>query len=84
MENVEFPTYQTLMNPTIQAMKELGGSATIEEMFEKVIQVAGITDEQLEVIHDSQRGSRSEVEYRLAWTSRLSIIKHKDGTHLAT
>lgn len=67
MEKVELPTYETLMNPAIEALKNLGGSATIEELFNKVVEVAGITDEQLEVIHDPERGSQTEVEYRLAW-----------------
>lgn len=61
-------TYQTMMNPTLQALKELGGSATIEELYNKVVEVMNIPDEQLEIIHDPERGSQTEVEYRLAWT----------------
>lgn len=61
-------TYQAMMNPTLQALKELGGSATIEELYNKVVEVMNIPDEQLEIIHDPERGSQTEVEYRLAWT----------------
>lgn len=56
------------MNPTIRALVELGGSATIEELDNKAIEIAGVTDEQLSIIHDPERGGKSEVEYRLAWT----------------
>src|SRR3954447_11731453 len=55
------------MNPILQALKALGGSATIEELNAKVIELAGLTDDQLEIIHDAERGSQTEVEYRLAW-----------------
>ncbi|MCB0211323.1 MAG: restriction endonuclease, partial [Anaerolineae bacterium] len=32
-----------------------------------VIEVAKLSDEQLEILHDSEKGSQTEVEYRLAW-----------------
>jgi restriction system protein len=57
-----------MMNPTLQALKELGGSGTIEEVYAQVAQIMELADEQLEVIHDPERGSQTEVEYRLAWT----------------
>ena len=66
--DITLPTYETLMNPALQALKELGGSATIEELFTKVVEIMQLTDEQLEIIHDPERGSQTEVEYRLAWT----------------
>lgn len=62
------PTYETMMNPTLQALKKLGGSATIEELYNKVVEIMGISDERLEIIHDQERGSQKELEYRLAWT----------------
>jgi len=62
------PTYETLMNPALQALRELGGSATIEELYNKVVEIMGFSDEQLEIIHDPERGSHTEIEYRLAWT----------------
>lgn len=68
MTNVTIPTYRAFMNPTLQALKELGGSATIEELNRKIIEITGLTDEQLEVLHDPEKGWKSEVEYRMAWT----------------
>jgi restriction system protein len=68
MAKIQLPTYDTLMNPTIQAIKLLGGSGTIEEIDNKVADIAGLTDEQQEVLHNPDKGGKTEVEYRLAWT----------------
>lgn len=62
------PTYDRLMNPTIQALKALGGSGTIEEIYNKVTELEGLSDEQLEILHAPDRGGQTEVEYRLAWS----------------
>jgi restriction system protein len=61
------PSYDSFMNPLLQVLKSLGGSGTIEEINTKVIEAVGLSDEQLEIIHDPERGSQTEVEYRLAW-----------------
>jgi hypothetical protein len=37
MAKVKIPTYDTLMNPVVQALKSLGGSGTIEEINNKVM-----------------------------------------------
>lgn len=68
MPNVGVPTFDTLMNPVIQALKQLGGSGTIEEIDRKVAEIAGLSDAQLEVLHDPQKSSQTEIEYRLVWT----------------
>lgn len=68
MSSVTVPTFDALMNPLIQAMKSLGGSATIEEIYNTVAEVAKLSDEQLEVLHDPEKGQKTEIEYRLAWT----------------
>ena len=54
------------MNPLLEALKSLGGSASIEELNDKVAEVAGLTEEQLAVPHGENKGT--EVAYRLAWT----------------
>jgi len=56
------------MNPLIQALKQLGGSGTIEEIEAKTAEIAGLTDEQLSILHDPNKGSQTEFGYRLAWT----------------
>jgi len=68
MKRENIPTFDALMNPLIQALKSLGGSGTIEEIDAKVAEIAGLTDEQLQVLHDPEKSGQTEVEYRLAWT----------------
>jgi len=71
----KIPTYDRLMNPTIQALKVLGGSGTIEEIYNKTAELESLTDKQLEVLHNPERSSQTEVEYRLAW-SRTYLKKY--------
>ena len=68
MSEIGIPTFDRLMTPLTKALKELGGSGTIEEIDSKVAELAGLSDEQLEVLHNPDKGSQTEVEYRLAWT----------------
>jgi restriction system protein len=69
MSEIDVPTFDALMNPLLRALKELGGSGTIEELNNKVIEIAGLSDEQTEVLHKPEKGGgRTEVEYRLGWT----------------
>ena len=68
MAKVDVPTFDALMNPVIQALKNLGGSGTIEEIDNEVSEIAGLSDEHLEILHNPEKGGQTEVEYRLAWT----------------
>ncbi len=80
MSKNSLPTYDTMMNPLLRAMKELGGSGTVEEINSKVAEILGLHDEQLDILHDSKRGGQTEFEYRLAWTrsyfKRYSILQY--------
>lgn len=76
MTKPTIPSYDTFLNPIIDALHVLGGSGTIEEINGKVIEATGLTDEQLEVIHDLEKGSQTEVEYRLAW-ARTYLKKYE-------
>lgn len=60
------PTYDKLMIPTLDALKLLGGSGSIEEINEKVYEVAQIDENILEIPHD-ENGVQSKVDYRLGW-----------------
>jgi restriction system protein len=72
--------YDDLMNPVIQALKSLGGSGTIEEINNKVAELAKIPSEQLEVLHNPEKGGMTEIEYRLMWTrtylKRYGVIEN--------
>lgn len=61
------PTYDQFMIPLVQGLKELGGSGTIEELNEKVYEILNLPDDILQIPH-SENDTRSEIEYRLAWT----------------
>lgn len=67
MSQPVIPAYEAMMNPIITVLKALGDSATIEELNTKVIEQMQFTDTQLSVLHDPDRGTQTEIEYRLAW-----------------
>ena len=63
---MEMPTYDDLMNPTLSTLRALGGSASIKEIVDKVIENLRPPTDVAERPHG--RGRRTELEYRLAWT----------------
>jgi restriction system protein len=67
MTTVKYQYYE-LMNPVLQALKLLGGSGTIEEINDKVSELAKTPSEQLEILHNPEKGGMTEIEYRLMWT----------------
>jgi restriction system protein len=40
------PTFDDFFEPVIQALKDLGGSGTVQEIFDKVCELEGFSDEQ--------------------------------------
>lgn len=59
------PKYDELFNPLLQALHELGGSASVSEMEEKVAEILKLSDKEVNEIH---RGNRTKLNYRLAWS----------------
>lgn len=55
------------MNPLLRALRELGGSGSIDEIYEKVAESLGVPDEILSQPHNPEKGNATEIEYRLAW-----------------
>lgn len=68
MSDINLPAFDKMMNPLLLAMKSLGGSGTVEEINNKTVEILNLSDDQLEIPHNSGQGAQSEVEYRLAWT----------------
>ena len=68
--------YDDLFNPTLQALHQLGGSATVSKIEDKVAEVMGLSDEEIADIH---RGNRTRLSYRLAW-ARNYLKRHSLGT----
>lgn len=60
----QIPPAHSLAWTTVQALRALGGSGSIEEINEECVKIRGLPEGQQAVPHP--RGSRSEVEYRLA------------------
>jgi restriction system protein len=55
------------MNPLLRALRDLGGSGSIEELAAKVSESLQLPDAVLNMPHDPEKSSQTEVEYRLAW-----------------
>jgi restriction system protein len=65
MTDGELPRYGKLLWPVLQAVAELGGSASIGEIVDMVIRREGFSGDQQALMHGN--GPRTELEYRLAW-----------------
>lgn len=58
------PKHRELFNPVLQAIKRLGGSASIAELDEEVTKSLLLSDEDITTPHNERM---TELEYRLAW-----------------
>jgi len=58
-----------LYNPTLQALHNLGGSGTNQEIYDEAIKIMNLTDEQTQILHPGGRRGvdRTEVGYRVGW-----------------
>lgn len=65
--SVEVPSFWAYMQPTLEVLRERDGSATIPELVEHAAARMGLSAEQLSVVHDPEKGTQSEVAYRMAW-----------------
>jgi restriction system protein len=59
------PAYWEFQWPTVQAIQELGGSGSIDEIVAKVLEREQYTQQQRDALHNG--GPQTEIEYRLAW-----------------
>ena len=59
------PKYDDLFEPTIKALRELGGSAANQELEDKVAQILQLSEDQLVIMQPNH--NRSQFSYRLAW-----------------
>ena len=67
------PRPVALFIPTLHALKNLGGSGSIEEITNEILRVLNLSDEVLNVLHGNT--SQSELEYRSSW-SRTYLKKY--------
>ncbi len=67
MRDDSMPTFDRLMNPLLKALHELGGSGSVDEIYEKVTESLSLPEEILTQQHNAETGHTTEIEYRLAW-----------------
>lgn len=68
------PTHDQLLNPTLEALRKLGGSAFITELVEQVVEDLQLPQDAVEARH-SGRNNMTQLEYRLTW-SRSYLKKY--------
>jgi len=64
---MEVPTFDQLVNPTLAALRRLGGSASVAELLEQTIEELQLPRELAERPHSSREGT-TQLGYRLGWT----------------
>lgn len=77
------PSRQELLVPTVQSLKDLGGSGSIDEITTQVITLLNIPDDLASQPYITKRGlvdSRTKLEYELAWArtylKQLGVIEN--------
>jgi len=65
MKKGNVPQFDELMDPTLGALKRLGGSASIDELVPEIVRLMGLPQEVADVPHGAS--GRTELEYRAAW-----------------
>lgn len=61
---MSIPKFDELFNAVLEAIKKLGGSASISELDEEVTKSLHLTDKEIAEAHNERM---TELEYRLAW-----------------
>ncbi len=59
------PTFDELFEPTIKALRTLGSSGSISEIYDKVCELEGYSEEQQSILHKD--GPQTEIGYRMGW-----------------
>ncbi len=68
----KLPTREQLLNPVLQALVELGGSGSIDEINERVIANLTIPESLTTIPHlKGKEGGQTELEYELAWARTM-------------
>lgn len=65
----QIPTNAALLNPTLAAIRYLGGSATIAEIGNRVATDLDLSESVTQILHG--KGVQTELAYRLAWARTL-------------
>src|SRR3989304_2048871 len=63
----KLPTFDRLMNPLLRSLRALGGSGSVEEIYDKVVELEKLPEDALSQLHDPEKSNQTEVAYRLPW-----------------
>lgn len=66
------PKFEELFDPILETLRELGGSASVTELDDKVTSIMQLSDKDINEIHF---GNRTKLRYRMAW-ARSYLKKH--------
>lgn len=88
-KKIKSPTQVELLEPTFEVLVELGGSATINEIYENIIKKLNLPEYVIDEPHNGKASQETELEYQLAWArTRLknygAITNSKRGTWIIT
>jgi len=72
MSTSDLPANADLIPIVVAALKTIGGTGTNDQIRAEVIKAMGLTPEVVNKIHS---GSRTELEYKLAWARTLAKQK---------
>jgi restriction system protein len=61
---MSIPKYDELFNPLLRALRELGSSASVAELEDRVASLLQLSEEDVTTIH---KGNRTRLSYNLAW-----------------
>lgn len=89
VKKIKSPTQLELIEPTYAALVALDGSATIDEIRDRVIEDLKLSDEVVDEPHKGNASQQTELEYQLAWArTRLknygAITNSKRGVWMIT
>ena len=71
------PSFNDFFNPVIQALRDLGGRGSKDEIFARVIEIMGLTEEQVTYTYDSNDISiaLSRAGFVLSWLKKGNIVR---------
>lgn len=64
-----FPKREYFFKPVLQVIQQLGGSGTIEEINDKVVELLNISEDLLAIMHKNT--NQTEFEYQMAWVRTM-------------
>lgn len=61
----QIPAYHQFFGPSVEALRALGGSGNVQEIYDKVCELENYNEAQQGILHGD--GPQTEISYRLAW-----------------